>query len=275
MAADPQVVLQLSRAMDSPAFRPPLLPQVAEKALDLSSHEGTALVDLGKLVERDQVLAARFLSVANSAMYNRGMPVLSVSAALARIGFVAARDILMFAALEPFFFTHRVFAAETARLRLHSLAVSSACSYLAKLKNLPVEDASLAGLIHDLGASALLHFIAENTMPFTTLVGDRSQLGDALGQVHERAGRLLANRWELPASLRVVMSDHHKLTRTSPALVQLVCAADDLATRCGAHSGFDVSEGQALELMLASRSQVATAVVEFKKRVADAQAEAA
>jgi HD-like signal output (HDOD) protein len=261
--------------MESPAFRTPLLPQVAEKALDLSSHEGTALVDLGKLVERDQVLAARFLSVANSAIYNRGMPVLSVTAALARIGFVAARDILMFAALEPFFFTHRVFAAETARLRLHSLAVSSACGYLAKLKSMPVEDASLAGLIHDLGASALLHFIAENTTPFATLVGDRSQLNEALGQVHERAGRILASRWELPALLRVAMGDHHKLARTSPMLVQLVCAADDLATRCGAHSGFDVCEGQALELMLGSRSQVATAVVEFRKRVADAQAEAA
>jgi HD-like signal output (HDOD) protein len=270
MSVEAQSVQQLALAMESPNFRVPLLPKVAQDALALTEKEGVSLNDLGKLIERDQVLAARFLTAANSPLYNRGMPVLSVAVALTRLGLVTARDILVGAAMEPFFAQNKTFAQDLDRLRLHSLAVSAACNYLADVAKLRVEGAAgLLGLIHDLGALALYNCIADTPASFPVLIGDKRALTEALKQLHERAGQILATRWKLPDELCQTMAQHHKLTPNSSIVIKLVAAGDALASRCGAQVLFDAPDPRSIEALLGKSSSVTQVVTEFTRRIAD------
>src|SRR5258708_4226610 len=111
MDADaPQVVAaieSLKKAIDSPAFKPPMLPVVAQEALAVASDKNVELASLGKIIERDQVLAARFLTVANSPTYRRRVSATTVSVALMRLGLTNSRDLLFFTAVEPQMFSSR------------------------------------------------------------------------------------------------------------------------------------------------------------------------
>lgn len=252
-----------------------MLPKVAQEAIGLSEKQNVTLAELGKLIERDPVLAARFITAANSPLYNRGMPVLSVQVALTRMGLVSSRDLLVYAAMEPFFSKHKLLATELERLRLHSLATSAGCVYLAELTRVPVEGAAgLVGLIHDLGALALLDHVAENQTAFVALVADRKLLGSALRQLHERAGAHLATQWKLPTTLRIALGDHHRLVPTSSSLIKLLVAGDSLAARSGAGSGFEDTESGALASFLGQVATTAGAVKEFTKRVSEVRAAA-
>jgi HD-like signal output (HDOD) protein len=109
-ADDPQVLAaidSLKKAIDSPAFKPPMLPVVAQEALAVATDKHVDLASLGKIIERDQVLAARFLTVANSPTYRRRVSATTVSVALMRLGLVNSRDLLFFTAVEPSMFSSR------------------------------------------------------------------------------------------------------------------------------------------------------------------------
>jgi HD-like signal output (HDOD) protein len=255
--------------MNSPNFHPPMLPDIAQRAMQLVRNPNCDIREVGKLIERDQLLAVRFLRAANSGLYRRGLPALSISAALTRIGLATARDLLIFASLEPYVFASQPFAKEMALLRKHSLAVSGACMFLAKYTRTPVEDAGLAGLVHDVGAAILLKHIADNLPSFSGLYSTGVGVAGVLSAAHAAAGARLAEAWSLPLLVRAVMRGHHDIVDSSPELLRLVAAADDLATSAGAGSGFEVTQNTNLRTLLRGAARVEDSVKQFADRVAE------
>lgn len=263
-----QAIQRLTEALRSPAFRPPMLPRVAEEAMRLARQANTGMQAMATLIERDQVLAARFLSVANSSIYRRSLPATTVQTALTRIGVDSARDILIYASLEPFLFTCSRFAKEMEALRRHSLAVSAAAGHLARLQRMPASDASLAGLIHDIGAAALLKHISDNATQLAALYATPTGVADAVAQLHALAGDRVCLLWSLPPTVKAVAGSHHSVTNTSAPLVQLAAAADELATRSGAGSPLDFRETRVLEAYLSQPMLVKKTVGDFSERLA-------
>jgi HD-like signal output (HDOD) protein len=257
----------LEQAIDSAAFAPPMLPVVAQEALALSRDRSVDLAGLGRMIERDQVLAARFLTVANSPAYRRRVPTNTVSAALMRLGLSNSRDLLFFSAVEPILFTSRAFEDEMTALRSHSLGTAVACGWIARKRAFSGEYASLAGLIHDLGAAAVVHYIGENREKFAAL---RSEgLAEAIAATHVRANQRIAKRWALPEPVARAVGEHHDLTDGSPFIVVLTAAADELATACGLGSGLDPSLGEgALARLFHEPALVHHAIVEFGEYLA-------
>jgi HD-like signal output (HDOD) protein len=259
----------LSNALSSPGFRPPMLPAVAREALRIARDPDAGLKEMAELISIDQVLAARFLAVANSPLYRRKLPALSVHTALVRIGLENARDVLIFASLEPFLFTSRRFAGDMQELRKHSLAVSYAAGYLARLRRVPPGDASLAGLVHDIGAAALLKYIADNAMMLAGLLVTPDGVKHALRLLHGAAGQRLCQQWNLPLPIQQVTSEHQGPRPGAPILVTLVAAADELATRAGGGVSFDAPEPGVLDAFVRQDATVKSAVTQFADKLAE------
>ncbi|MBI4510962.1 MAG: HDOD domain-containing protein [Deltaproteobacteria bacterium] len=248
-AAEKRAVELISKGMESPSFQPPILPAVAHEALLISKNPDLDLRQVASIIEKDSSLAARFLSVANSALYRRGGPATSVKSALTRMGLVAARDLLIYAALEKVFVIAKPLLPTVRALGHHSLAVSSGAGYLAQYKRIDIEDASLAGLVHDLGASAVLKYISDRTSVFKDLLSNAKALCNVLWELHSVAGAKLAERWELPPPVRKVIAEHHDEELTDP-LVVLIAAADELALLCKKGVEFDRPQEGALARFL-------------------------
>ncbi len=65
----------ISKALQSKEFKPPLLPEVAISLTRLAGQPDVAIMAVEEVVGRDPAVAARVLSVANSAYYSRGQAV--------------------------------------------------------------------------------------------------------------------------------------------------------------------------------------------------------
>lgn len=258
----------ITRTMTSGSFRPPMLPVVAEEALRLGEDPDASLRDMIRLIERDSVLAAKFLALANSSMYRGMLPALAVETALTRMGMTATRDVLLFAVLEPLYFNDSRLAREFTRVRTHSLATSQAAALVAEELRIPSREVTLPALVHDIGTIALLKLVADHAARLPLLFQRRDFLVQVMHDVHTAAGGLVAERWALPRNVYLVISQHHEVLDLAPPLVRVVAAADDLASRAGAPGLESPPEG-ALEAVLGANPRIDSIVKRLAKMLAD------
>lgn len=124
----------------------PVFPAVAREVLSLLARDDANLEQLNDLVSEDQTLAACVVGAANSAAYATRIRVSSIREAIARMGLVRARRVVCAAACR------RLFSAPHSHMLWnHTLDVAQAAAELAAAGGTNVEEAFLAGLVHDLG----------------------------------------------------------------------------------------------------------------------------
>src|SRR5919197_5332403 len=114
----------LQRTFAAPSYRPPTLPGVALEVMQLATRPEVQFSDLVQVLEYAPVLAARVLSIAQSAKYAGRSPVLSLRQGAIRIGLATLREIVMEAALHLKIFRVPGHEDLMARLYRHSTAVA-------------------------------------------------------------------------------------------------------------------------------------------------------
>ncbi|HEX6239255.1 MAG TPA: diguanylate cyclase, partial [Polyangiales bacterium] len=135
----------------------PVIPAVAMAALRMAQHPNVNINALANLVEKDPLLAARFLAVANSALYYRGFRTASTRDAVTRMGLSESRDILgNIAASSALPQYNDVLSQLSERATLAGRLAQLACREL----RLPYEPAYLCGLLHNLGEARVLRILA-------------------------------------------------------------------------------------------------------------------
>ena len=123
--------------------------------------------DLEAIALRDPVLAGSLLGVANSALFGRTKRVSTVGRAIASIGVIAARKVMLAAAMRPLFAL-----AGLDRIWTHSLSSAPLCSALAGHTGLlSLEEGLILGLVHDIGAVAVQFLPRETLETHRNLVG--------------------------------------------------------------------------------------------------------
>jgi HD-like signal output (HDOD) protein len=214
----------------------PTLPEVVQKIVSMSTRPDTSAEDLGCLIEKDQVLAAKVLRLANSPFYGFPSRIASVSHAVALLGFNAVKSLTLcataFGMME---------AAGMLPLWRHSLGVAIMAQVLASRMSVKqTDEVFVAGLLHDLGKVVLHVKAPELTAQIEHKARERDQAirdleQEVLGVTHDEIGGWLAEAWRLPTSLKESLSCHHKPTLAAYAKLQaaIVHVADLLVTAMG------------------------------------------
>ncbi|MCS7160949.1 MAG: HDOD domain-containing protein [Gemmatales bacterium] len=217
----------------------PMLPTWAVEALELANQPDSSLRDLARLIQRDLVLSAGILKLANSSLYCSGREVTSVEQAVVRLGVLRCRHAILAVGMRTLWHegTRRLNPRWTPYLWYHALLVGHLASRLAQRLRLPFQGEELvAGLAHDLGR---LVFALHNAPTpraqrgdwfletADTLSAERQQLGAD----HTQIGAWFAQINRLPAFLADVAEFHHAPDRAGQhqELVGLIAAAEDLA----------------------------------------------
>lgn len=201
----------------------PVLPRSSTQALALARSADLELGQAARLAEGDPVLAARVLSVANSALYARGTRITSVHAALVRLGVKATRDVLLQAAYAGMLFDVPGYRERIEATFAHGVVVGKLARQLAELGHDDAGTAFLTGLLHDVGKARCLGILARKSR----IRVDAKELEAVLDALHPRAGAELAAHWRLPAEVIEACEWHHVPGERRNA--QLVRAADVLA----------------------------------------------
>jgi len=204
---DPDDLKRLLRdLLVSPGYRPPLLPQVASELMQLSQRANVQFEEVVRLLERDPVLAARTLSIAQSAFYATRSPVTSLHQAAVRLGLKTLRELVLEAALHLRVFRVPGMEKPMERLSRHSTATAHAVRAVCRRTSLDAEYAFLIGLLHDVGFAGCLLALAED--PYWKGI-TFEEFAPVLDEVHAEASALLTRLWKLPEPIQRSVAHHH------------------------------------------------------------------
>jgi HD-like signal output (HDOD) protein len=270
------MITHLRQTLVSPDYKPPLLPSIALELMKLTRQPGVSVAEVRKLLERDALLAAKVLQLAQSALYSRGSPVRSLHEAISLLGLRTLGDLFLQTVLSMRVFRADGYDRPMAMLMLHSMVTAHISRLACRMTSMPDEYAFMCGLLHDAGMAAGLLIFAEQhaarssrEAPRSMREGSRAavqnsqpspprgaseppsydELAVALQAVHEEASAILAEAWKLNPDIRIVLGSHHQLRaggRVHP-LAAVVCVSDWIASEAGAGMGTESDGQQAAE----------------------------
>ncbi len=218
----------------------PTLPTVAVAVLAATSREDSTVAEVVRLVSSDPSLSARILQLVRRADAGGGN-VSTVEQAVKMLGFDAVQSaVLSVSVFQTFSGSSSGSQFKRDEFWQHSLAVACCAELLAeKLPRGGVSpgEAFVCGLLHDLGKVALDTILPKSfgrvVEGVDLLRGDIADLERTIiGLDHLVVGKRLAERWQLPASIRDVIWLHGQPPEALPStikdarLINLVSLAD-------------------------------------------------
>jgi len=217
----------------------PTLPRTVLRITELVNDPRASAKDLSIIITDDQVLTARLLKLVNSSFYGFPSQVSTVTGAIVLLGFDAIRNLLLTTSVLD------LFPARIAKVRRdqeqlwdHSLGCAIGAKSIGNfLRHDKLEELFVAGLLHDIGKIVEMMFLPDEFARITERVRAEGVLissaeQDLLGCTHADIGRLLAERWNLPAKLVGVIAQHHTPAAAGPfALEASIVHLADIFTR--------------------------------------------
>ena len=196
---------------------------------------------LAELLGTDQAMAAAVLRHANSATAMPNRRIASLKQAVARIGQRALSEVVLRACTGPMLDRGLPPYALPRRIAWrHSATVSVAARTLAKVAELRLsEEASVAGLLHDVGKTVLTCVAPEAAAEAVSVArGRRIAVWQAevhvIGYHHGDVGGALLRSWGLPEHVADAVRFHHEPEITDNRMARVVALADAAAHAVGA-----------------------------------------
>lgn len=217
----------------------PTLPHIVQKLAATIGRENVSAEDIGSLIEKDQVLSAKVLRLANSPLYGFPARIASVAHAVVVLGLNVVKGLTLCASA----FDMMKDAGMT-HLWRHSLGVAMTSHILASRAHMRnPEELFVAGLMHDIGKVVLYVKWPDTGSKLTQAAQALREKDPTMLQVeeavlslsHADVGGCLAQAWHLPTTLREPIQYHHHPTLAREATQQtaIVHVADVLVKALG------------------------------------------
>lgn len=261
----------------------PSLPIVVADALQVIDALDAGPKELAAVLYKDQGLTTTILKFANSAYYGFNRKISTITEAIVILGFNTIRSLLLAASVQ------RAVGGEVkgydlaqGELWKHSIICAMTARSIARRVGFPgVEQAFIAGLIHDIGKVILSMHVASQFEELMTIVSEQklnfSQAEKQLfGADHAEIGGLVAERWNLPEDLVDAIAHHHLIEEPAElkTITAVVHVADALCLMLGLGLGSDgllyQVNSQAVEMLGLSDTAIQEIMLEINDFAMDA-----
>ncbi|MGH8254864.1 MAG: HDOD domain-containing protein [Steroidobacteraceae bacterium] len=198
----------------------PAIPRVYASLTQIMSKDDPTVTEVAAVVQRDSAVAAKVLHVVNSSFFRLARPITKIEHAVAHLGFGAIRSLALSAEVfRQWPGSGGLRGFEPERLQAHVQEIAAAtCALAGRVKW--IDDALLAGLLHDIGYWVLLQQCAGEMSRAVAMAEERAiPLHEAefavLGTTHAQVGAYLLGLWGLPYSILEAVAFHHDPLRVS------------------------------------------------------------
>ncbi|NWF39070.1 HDOD domain-containing protein [Mariprofundus sp. NF] len=194
----------------------PPMPEIWHKIQQILEQPDASAGELGAVIAQDPILTAQILKVCNSSAYSipGSSEISNIPLAIARLGLDETSNVI-FNCLAPELGQNENMRQQVRYIWMHCQSISSLTRLLAEsCQKLERHDASLIGMLHDIGKLVILNL--ESDEKLTQLKAAIDSGTDALqaeyeqlGYTHIDAGVILALHWQLPKKVQHFISYHH------------------------------------------------------------------
>ncbi len=180
---------------------------------------------LGKMIGRDQGIATKILSIANSPLYGLRRKVTTIDFAILVIGFTEMKKIVLALSMMESFKNKTDKYLNQKEFWLHSTLTGSASKRIADDLDLTCGgEAFVAGLLHDLGISVIHKYFHSDFIEIYKKVTEEGKSFEEaeveqLGYTHADIGYFLCDKWNLPEELCDSLRYHHNPQKSEKAKV--------------------------------------------------------
>ena len=202
---------EIIEAIESDSLVLPTLPEVALKVREIAEDQDASIADLAKVIGNDAAIAARIIKVANSPLLRGANQIEDLKMALMRLGMQYTCSIATGLAMEQMFqATTDMVDKRLREIWNRSSEVAGICHVLCKhCTKLRPDQATLAGLVHKIGALPILTYAEENS----ALLKDGITLDRVIHALHGVVGDKILEHWQFPEEIRHVPSLHMQFQR--------------------------------------------------------------
>jgi HD-like signal output (HDOD) protein/FixJ family two-component response regulator len=200
---------------------------------------------VAELLQKDMVIASKVIRTANSALYRGFGTVLNTGQAISRIGITNTEQLVTVLENQRLYATEQArFKAMLEKLWQHSLATAYAASILAgrKARHLPV-DPFVAGLMHDIGALALIQIVAEmeKRKKFQMAISPDA-LSETVQNFHTVFGSKLLGKWNFAHEYLETVQNHKKLSAKAVNIQNCIVFIANLIAKIAGYAGVGRNE---------------------------------
>ncbi|MEW6501984.1 MAG: HDOD domain-containing protein [Thermodesulfobacteriota bacterium] len=253
----------------------PTLPGIVAKLSKMAENPDTTTAQMGQVIGKDHILAAKLLKLVNSAFYGFPQRISSLSSAIILLGFNVIKSLIISASI------FEIMEDQDVELWQHSLGCAVVCNVVAKRMGVSdPEEISTAGLIHDIGKVAVKMELPRQYAEINAIVKARqiprreAEL-EVLGLEHSEVGSWLARSWNLPNKLVEPVAFHHDPGKAKEAKLAaaIVHFGDIMIRALGCGHGDDIwvpsLNPQAWELLKLTPAAMDEIVEEVEEKLWD------
>ncbi len=209
--------------------------RLREAMEDLESSIGAAV----EIITLDPPIAAKVLSVANSAAYGFSQRVHDINLAVSLLGLRETYTIVLSVAVADF--VKKLKHVDYRSFWLDAVCCAAASRIVAKASGRRhLTGVFSAGLLHDIGRAALWEVVPQLSEAINPTLTDLDLIAAeerAIGLSHAEAGFHLAEHWNLPVEIAEPIRFHHAPGKAAVAKehVAVVALADAMVPATGSH----------------------------------------
>lgn len=203
----------------------PTLPEVALQVREAAEDPDVGIGELSKVISNDAALTARIIKVVNSPLLRSSSEISDLNMAVARLGMGYTANLAMGLAMEQMFqATSDVIDRRLREVWQRSTEIAGISHVLCRhFTRLPPDQATLAGLVHQIGILPILTYAEDNGQ----LLNDSFTLEKVIERLHPELGQRILQAWDFPPALACVPVEHLDFDRQTPQqdLVDIVQVA--------------------------------------------------
>lgn len=224
-----KTTLVLSNIYNLPAMSSTMM-----EVTKLLDNPSTNTQTLGKIIGKDQGIATKILSIANSPLYGLRRRVSTIDFAILVIGFLEIKNIILALSMMESFRNKTDKYLDQKEFWLHSMITGNAAKRMAEDLGLTkTGEAFVGGLLHDLGIPVIHKYFHSAFIDIVSKVQNNNKKFleseiEELGYSHMDIGKFLTEKWNLPSVLCEIVENHEKPqnAKEEKELVAVVHLAD-------------------------------------------------
>lgn len=222
-----------------------------------------------KIISCDQSLSSQVLKIANSSFYKGLAEVLTIKAAIVRLGMQEiGRIVLLAASRNQFRSNDKLLNRIMKQLWQHSVGAALGAYWLGKRCNYVdlAGHAFFAGLLHDVGKLFVVVVLDQLKKGGTQLQFTEALLYEAINSLHAEQGYNLMQQWNMPEKYCAVARDHHLEDFDKKDMILVLVRMSNmvcLKMGIGTEANPDVTTSTSLEASLLNLKEVDLAELEI------------